>query len=92
MVLVDVAARETASARARIERLRAAVKHPKRPTVFESGALSVALVAVADTAAALDALERTQPRGAFLWYSIRGLVGLQPSPRLERLVREIRPQ
>jgi len=53
---------------------------------------TVARVRAADTAAALDALERAQPRGAFLWYAIRGLNGLQPSPRLERLIREIRPQ
>jgi hypothetical protein len=92
MALMEVAARDTASARARIDRLREAVRDPERPTVFQSGALAIALVAVGDTAAALDALERAQPRGALLWYNIRGLVGLQPSPRLERLIRVIRPQ
>ncbi len=91
LAVVDAAVHDTASARARIERLRAAIKNSERPSVFESTALANALVAVGDTAAGLDALERTQPRGASLWYNIRGLVGLQPSPRLERLIREIRP-
>jgi len=72
--------------------VREAVRDPERPTVFQSCALAVALVAVGDTAAALEALERAQPRGALLWYYIRGLVGLLPSPRLERLIRESRPQ
>jgi len=92
LAIVDAAVHDTASARARIERLRAAIKNSERLSVFESTALANALVAVGDTSAGLDALERTQPRGRFLWYGIRGLVGLQPSPRLERLIDEIRPQ
>lgn len=90
LAVVDAAVHDTVSARTRIERLRAAIKNVDRLSAFESTALAYALLAVGDTTAALDALERTEPRGRFLLYGIRSLVGLQPSPRLARLINEIR--
>ncbi|HEY6060557.1 MAG TPA: hypothetical protein VIV10_08230 [Gemmatimonadales bacterium] len=94
LALLDAAGGDTISARARVERLRSTVKHPDRPTVFENGALAMALIGVGDTSGALDALEHAQPRGAFLWYALRQIlrvVHLSPSPRLDRLIEELRP-
>jgi len=94
LALLDGAAGDTGSARARVEYLRAAVKHSDRPTVFESSALAMALVGVGDTSGALTALEQARPRGAFMWYNLRAvlkLVHLPPSPRLNRLIQECRP-
>jgi TolB-like protein len=94
LALLDGAAGDTGSARTKVERLRAAVKHPDHPTVFENTALAMALIGVGDTSGALTALEQARPRGAFLWYSMRSIlnvVHLPPSPRLTRLIQECRP-
>jgi TolB-like protein/Flp pilus assembly protein TadD len=94
LALLDAASGDTVSARARVERLRAAVQHRDRPTVFENSALAMALIGVGDTSGALTALEQAQPRGAFLWYSLRAIlnvVHLPSSPRLNRLIQESRP-
>ena len=94
LALLDGAAGDTDSARARVQYLRAAVKHSDRPTVFESSALAMALTAIGDTSGALSTLERAQPRGLFLWYSLRAVLKvthLPPSPRLDRLIQESRP-
>lgn len=81
---LDAAGHDSASARARVGRLRAALP-------AGSFGLAIAQLAVGDTAAALDWLER-QPRGPTLWHTLRDFVLLQPSPRVERLIRESRPQ
>jgi TolB-like protein len=94
LALLDGAAGDTISARVRVQYLRAAVKHSDRPTVFEGSALAMALIGVGDTSGALSALEQAQPRGLFLWYSLRAVLNvthLSPSPRLNRLIQECRP-
>ena len=86
LVHLDAAWHDTASARARIGRIRAGLPSP------DSGSfgLAIALLAVGDTAGALDWLER-QPRDQDLWDTLRSFVLLQPSPRVERLMRESQP-
>jgi TolB-like protein/Tfp pilus assembly protein PilF len=86
LVHLAVAGHDTASARTRIARLRTA------PQPREDGGfgLAVASLAVADTAAALEWLEG-QPRGPALLLTLREFVLLQPSPRVEQLIRESQP-
>jgi TolB-like protein len=83
LVHLDVAGHDTAAARIRIRRLRTA----PQPREDEGFGLAVASLAVGDTAAALEWLER-QPRGPSLLVTLREFVLLPPSPRVERLIRE----
>jgi Tfp pilus assembly protein PilF/TolB-like protein len=68
-LLVDLAAEETAAARARAGRLRtrSLVTSDRALTLREGQLLAYAFVAVGDRQLALRSLERVQPRGAALW-------------------------
>jgi len=90
LAVLNAATGDGSAARAGANRLRTAMKDPDRPSVGEGTALAAALIAVGDSSGALDALERTQPRGAYLWYIVRAVLLLVHWPRSERLDRLIR--
>jgi tetratricopeptide (TPR) repeat protein len=89
-VLVDLAAEDTAGARARARQLA------RRPLVESNGALSVregqllalAFLAVGERALAVGSLERVRPRGAELWYAMQhpGLEALRTTRSFEKLL------
>lgn len=94
LAVLDAASGDTSAARARVDWLRSTVKDPDRPGVTVAAALASALMAVGDTSAAFDAIERAYPRGGYLWYGVRALVSVfhwPSSTRLERLIQECRP-
>lgn len=94
LAVIDAARGDTSSSRARIAWLRSTVKPGDRPGVAVGTALAEALFAVGDTSGALEALERTRPCGAYLWYAVRAVVLVVHWPRSERLdqlIRECRP-
>jgi hypothetical protein len=53
----------------------------------------MALVALGEHDAAIDLLERVQPRGAKLWFGLRmpEFDAVRAHPRFQRLVAEARP-
>jgi adenylate cyclase len=83
---------DSTAARERIHRL---IREEQigRPTVLEGWYLGMALVALGEHDAAIDLLERVQPRGAKLWFGLRmpEFDAVRAHPRFQRLVAEARP-
>jgi eukaryotic-like serine/threonine-protein kinase len=94
LVLTDLAAGDTAAARARLQGLERELRGTDHPTVTDAAWLGRALVAHGDTARALDLLERARPRGARLWFYLRSpeFDGVREHPRFRRLVEESQPE
>jgi TolB-like protein/Tfp pilus assembly protein PilF len=94
-LLVDLAADETAAARAREARLRERplVKSDRALTLREGQLLAYAFVAVGDTRMAMTMLERVQPRGAALWRLMHDsrLDPLRSSQAFQRLLAAASP-
>jgi len=86
--IVDVAARDTVHARARIKRLRKVVESRKRIGVEDGAYLALAMVAVGDRTGALDLLERVRPRDAELYLMLHwpGFDPLWTEIRFRRLL------
>jgi TolB-like protein/cytochrome c-type biogenesis protein CcmH/NrfG len=83
---------DSATARERIHRLLR--EEPlARPTVLEGWYLGMGLVALGERDAAVQFLERVQPRGAKLWFGLRmpEFDALRAHPGFQRLVAEARP-
>jgi tetratricopeptide (TPR) repeat protein len=66
-VLIDVAARDTASARTSIRMLRRQLESKKWISVDDGGYVALGMVAIGDRSGALDILERVRPRDAELY-------------------------
>jgi tetratricopeptide (TPR) repeat protein len=93
LVQAEAQAGDTASARARLDRLLAEIADPNRLTVNEGWLLGTALVALGEHERALELLERVRPRGGMLWFRLRwpAFDALRAHPRFQRLVEESRP-
>jgi tetratricopeptide (TPR) repeat protein len=91
--IIDARARDTAIARRRVDGIRRAVSNGNRPREWTGEYLAAALVASGQKDRALDLLERMQPRGARLWFTLTGpdFAPLRGSPRYQRLVAASRP-
>jgi tetratricopeptide (TPR) repeat protein len=90
---VDARLGDTATARATVEPLVAALG-PDGPVAMREGTeIGLALIALGDRARALDLLERVRPRGAWLWsYLVMPFYDpVRTDPRFQRLVREAAP-
>jgi Tfp pilus assembly protein PilF/TolB-like protein len=89
-VLVDVAARDTVSARTRIRALRRKIESRKRISVDDGGYVALGLVAIGDRDGALDVLERVRPRDAELYLVLHrpGFDPLWADVRFSRLLAE----
>jgi tetratricopeptide (TPR) repeat protein len=86
--LVDVAARDTVSARTRIRALRRQVESRKWISVEDGGYVALGLVAIGDRNGALDLLERVRPRDAELYLILHrpGFDPLWADVRFSRLL------
>jgi hypothetical protein len=86
--LVDVAARDTVSARTRIRALRKQVESRKWVSVQDGGYVALGLVAIGDRDGALDLLERVRPRDAELYLILHrpGFDPLWADARFSRLL------
>ena len=82
-VLVDVAARDTTTARTVIRALRRQVESSKSISAEDGGYVALGLVAVGDRPGALDVLERVRPRDAELYLILH-------RPGFDQLWAEIR--
>jgi tetratricopeptide (TPR) repeat protein len=87
-VLVDVAARDTASARTSIRMLRRQLESRKWVSVDDGGYVALGLVAIGDRDGALDVLERVRPRDAELYLILHrpGFDPLWVDSRFSRLL------
>jgi len=94
LVLTELAAGDTAGARARLGRLAAEIGAPGGPSVTDAAWVGRAFVALGEPARALDLLEQVRPRGARLWYYLesREFDAVRANPRFRRLVEESRPK
>jgi adenylate cyclase len=88
----DLLLGDSTKARERIHRLMRE-ESLERPTVLQGWYLGMALVALGEHDAAIDLLERVQPRGAKLWFGLRmpEFDAVRAHPRFQRLVAEARP-
>lgn len=89
-VLVDVAARDTVSARIRLRALRKQVDAVKWLGAEDGGYMALGHAAVGDRASALDILERVRPRDAELYLILHrpGFDALWGDIRFRRLLEE----
>jgi len=87
-VLVDVAAHDTVSARARMKSLRRQVDSRAWVTSQDAGYVALALAALGDHSGALDVLERVRPRGDELYLVLQrpGFDSLLSDVRFRRLL------
>ncbi len=84
---------DSSGARALVHRAEAALA-PTGPLGLRMMALGQALIGVGDTASALALLERLQPRGAILWFTIMGTrtdPSFIPNASARRILEEARP-
>jgi tetratricopeptide (TPR) repeat protein len=93
--VVDLAAKDTARARARVKRL---IKQPPAAGAAPLGVrdgryLAIALTAVGERQRALSALERVAPRGVALWRALQDphLDPLRSDPRFRKLLAASSP-
>ena len=94
LVLTQLAAGDTAVARARLDQLAERVGGTSGPTVTDAAWVGRAFVALGEPARALHLLEQVRPRGARLWYYLesRDFDAVRANPRFRRLVEESRPR
>jgi len=92
LAMLDAAAGDSGSARARVARLVREVPASDRPTSGNYW-LSAALVAVGERERALALLERIRPRGIKLWFYLRypEFDPLRGDPRFQQIFTESRP-
>jgi Tfp pilus assembly protein PilF len=92
LAMADVAQGDTITARTRLSWLTSAVD-PEQPHWTLGIYIAPLLVALGDTAQALDLLERIRPRGLQVWYVMRSprLDALRASARFQRLLAQSRP-
>lgn len=78
---------DTAAARAELERARAALLDPARPGPTDALYMAGTLVALGRHDEALDLLERTRPRSAWLWFYLQSPVfaPLREDPRFRSI-------
>ena len=92
LAMLDAAAGDSGSARARVARLVREVPVSDRPTSGNYW-LSAALVAIGERERALALLERIRPRGIKLWFYLRypEFDPLRGDPRFQQIFTESRP-
>jgi hypothetical protein len=94
LAIVNVRSGDTATARARLNRIFRASLDTTWEALLEEQLLPVvALVTLGDREEALSLLERVRPQGARLWSGLRApeFDDLRSDPRFQRLVEESRP-
>src|SRR3989442_1719113 len=92
LAMLDAAAGDSGSARARVARLAREAPASDRPTSGNYW-LSAALVAIGERERALALLERIRPRGIKLWFYLRypEFDPLRGDPRFQQIFTESRP-
>jgi tetratricopeptide (TPR) repeat protein len=90
--LVDIAAHDTASARTRLRALRGRLGSMRRLPASDAAYVALGFTAVGDRAAAIDVLERVQPRNGELYLVLHrpGFEPLQSDTRFARLLEAAR--
>jgi Tfp pilus assembly protein PilF/TolB-like protein len=90
--LVDVAAHDTASARARLRELKGRLGSRSRVSASDAAYVALGLVAIRDQRGALDVLERVRPRDGELYLALHrpGFEPLQSDSRFARLLESAR--
>jgi serine/threonine-protein kinase len=94
LALVDIRVGDTSAARTRVQQMLRDGSALAHPTVADAAWVARALVALRDSAAALDLLERVHPQGARLWFYLRApdFDPLRETPRFRHLIKESRPE
>jgi formylglycine-generating enzyme required for sulfatase activity/TolB-like protein/cytochrome c-type biogenesis protein CcmH/NrfG len=94
LALVELQAADTLAARTRIVRMEREIRSAGHPTITDAAWVGRALVALGESARALELLERVRPRGARLWYYLRApeFDAIRSSPRFGKLVAESQPE
>jgi tetratricopeptide (TPR) repeat protein len=93
LAMAEAAAGDTAAARARLAPFLADYARADTIIVRSGFELAMALMAVGDSSRALEVIERTRPRGAWLWSYLvfPEFDPLRANPRFRRVYEEARP-
>jgi len=94
LAMADVQTGDTVTARTRLSRVLASADTLREVGIEVDVLPAAALVTLGDGEVGLRFLQRMRPRGARLWYGLRGpeFDQIRSDPRFQRLVEESRPR
>lgn len=94
LALLDVHGGDTTAARRQLDLLWSAMQDRQRPTPTEGLGAAMASIALGDTAAAVDVLERVCPHDGLFWFFLRmpEFDAIRAHPRFQRVVASTRPR